>query len=539
MSNPYSNTLRPDQTPQSEPIPGREKEMTENRAGGHVFQLDKWTQLRRFLILGAEGPTYYATKREMVLDNATALQACVKEDPLKVLQVAVEIDSANRAPKRAPLLFALGVLMVRGNAKAKSIIQEQVGGFVRTASDLFQLLSVIRDLKGGGTWWASRSIRTMIRNWYNSKDPESLAYQLCKYRNRHGFTHQDAIRLGHPKPETEEHSALLRWAVQDEAGAPEGDFAAQVRAFEAVQEPDMPEGELQNLIQEHRLTWEMLPSDRLRDPAVWEAMLGHMPYRAMIRNLGRMGSVGLLTSLTEAAVAVASSITDPEAITKSRVHPLNILSALLTYQRGTGFRGSLTWEVVQQVVTALEDALDLSFGNVEPTGKRWYLAVDVSPSMSVGEISGIPGMTPRQAAAVLSLVLARREERYVIRGFADRMYDLDIQAGDTVKSAMAAVQGPWARTNAAAPMVDAASSETPVDLFVVLTDNESWFGNLHPSVALQQYREKMGIPARLAVVAMTSTGYSIADPKDPGMLDMVGFDSAAPEILRQFALGKI
>jgi 60 kDa SS-A/Ro ribonucleoprotein len=38
---------------------------------------------------------------------------------------------------------------------------------------------------------------------------------------------------------------------------------------------------------------------------------------------------------------------------------------------------------------------------------------------------------------------------------------------------------------------------------------------------------------------MTSNGFSIADPEDAGMLDMVGFDAAAPEIMREFALGRI
>jgi 60 kDa SS-A/Ro ribonucleoprotein len=36
---------------------------------------------------------------------------------------------------------------------------------------------------------------------------------------------------------------------------------------------------------------------------------------------------------------------------------------------------------------------------------------------------------------------------------------------------------------------------------------------------------------------MTSTGFTIADPTDAGMLDVVGFDSAAPAIMADFARG--
>ena len=60
-----------------------------------------------------------------------------------------------------------------------------------------------------------------------------------------------------------------------------------------------------------------------------------------------------------------------------------------------------------------------------------------------------------------------------------------------------------------------------------------------PAQALEAYRRKTGIPARLAVVGMTSTGFSIADPADAGMLDVVGFDTATPGLLSDFVAGRI
>jgi len=74
-----------------------------------------------------------------------------------------------------------------------------------------------------------------------------------------------------------------------------------------------------------------------------------------------------------------------------------------------------------------------------------------------------------------------------------------------------------------------------VDVFVVYTDNETWAGKVHPAQALQQYRASMGIPAKLVVVAMASNGFSIANPDDAGMLDVVGFDAATPALIADFA----
>jgi len=83
-------------------------------------------------------------------------------------------------------------------------------------------------------------------------------------------------------------------------------------------------------------------------------------------------------------------------------------------------------------------------------------------------------------------------------------------------------------------MVEALKHRWAVDAFVVFTDNETWAGNIHPAQALREYRERMGIAAKLVVVAMASNGFSIADPDDAGMLDVVGFDTATPGVLAEF-----
>jgi 60 kDa SS-A/Ro ribonucleoprotein len=41
------------------------------------------------------------------------------------------------------------------------------------------------------------------------------------------------------------------------------------------------------------------------------------------------------------------------------------------------------------------------------------------------------------------------------------------------------------------------------------------------------------------VIGMVSNGFSIADPEDPGMLDVVGFDTATPGVVAGFARGEL
>lgn len=78
-----------------------------------------------------------------------------------------------------------------------------------------------------------------------------------------------------------------------------------------------------------------------------------------------------------------------------------------------------------------------------------------------------------------------------------------------------------------------------VDVFVVFTDSETYAGKVHPAKALQMYRQRSGIDAKLAVMAFSANRFTIADPDDRGMLDIAGLDSGVPEILRQFVMGTI
>ncbi|MBR0806731.1 hypothetical protein JQ636_24555 [Bradyrhizobium japonicum] len=84
-------------------------------------------------------------------------------------------------------------------------------------------------------------------------------------------------------------------------------------------------------------------------------------------------------------------------------------------------------------------------------------------------------------------------------------------------------------------MLYALRNKIEVDAFVIYTDSEIWAGAVHPVQALREYRKQTRIAAKLIVVGMISTGFSIADPTDAGMLDVVGFDAAVPAIIADFA----
>jgi hypothetical protein len=75
MALNYAKLFNRRVTPQSRPIPGSTQ--VANSGGGYSWQVDDWTRFDRFLILGAEGGTYYITERDLVKQNHDAIVRCI------------------------------------------------------------------------------------------------------------------------------------------------------------------------------------------------------------------------------------------------------------------------------------------------------------------------------------------------------------------------------------------------------------------------------------------------------------------------------
>ena len=552
--------LQATETPQGLPIPGRD--MVENNAGGFVFKLDEWKQLERFLILGSEGGTFYVSEKKLTADNANKVLLLLKKDGVKVVEKTVEILKSGRAPKPDVAIFVLALAASKGDDATRKAALAAVPSALKTGTHLLKFVDSVNGLRGWG-----RGLKKAIQLWFKGRKNETLALQLVKYKQREGWSMKDVLRLAKPVPETEVQGKLFGWTAKNEkaewAKAPVApgdkalDFvwateqAAQTKLV--AEQADTAEAKailaeanqasvkkLVDLIVTYRLPREALPTEALNKVEVWEALLQEMPMTAMIRNLGTMSKIGLIKPLSDAEKLVFQRLTDAERLRGSKVHPIQILSALRTYSSGRGVRSAASWNVSTKVVEALDEAFELSFGAVEPAGTRHLLGLDVSGSMSWGEIAGVPGLSPSAATAALAVVAARTEPWTAIMGFADSFRNLGITAKDRFDVATRKVSGlTFGSTDASLPMTWALQNKIQVDTFVVMTDNETWAGNIQPVQALEKYRQATGIGAKLIVVGMTSTGFTIADPNDAGMLDVVGFDGATPALMAKFAKGEI
>jgi len=332
------------------------------------------------------------------------------------------------------------------------------------------------------------------------------------------------------------HARLFEWIAR--GGSTDG-MPAIVEGFARAQAAATAK-EAAVLVREHGLPREAIAPEHLGAPEVWEALLEDMPMTALLRNLATMTRVGVIQPGSAGTARVLEQLGDGKRLRRARVHPIAVLAALRTYAAGRGVRGQHAWTPVVQVIDALDAAFYAAFGNVEPAGKRHLLALDVSASMTWGAVAGVPGLTPRDASAAMALVTAATEPAYEAVGFTHGLTPLAISPRQRLEDAVRTLSDlPFGGTDCAQPMLYAMKHRREVDVFVVYTDSETWAGRVHPAQALRAYRERMGIAARLVVIGMVSNGFSIADPADPGMLDVVGFDAATPAVVAGFARGEL
>jgi 60 kDa SS-A/Ro ribonucleoprotein len=132
--------------------------------------------------------------------------------------------------------------------------------------------------------------------------------------------------------------------------------------------------------------------------------------------------------------------------------------------------------------------------------------------------------------------VARVEREHHFVGFSHQIETLGITSRMTLGQVTDIMERmPFGSTDCAAPMLHALHKGIEADVFVVYTDNETNSSrSMHPSEALRRYRRETGIDAKLIVAGLTATGFTIADPKDAGMLDVVGFDAKAVSIMGDF-----
>ena len=258
-----------------------------------------------------------------------------------------------------------------------------------------------------------------------------------------------------------------------------------------------------DLINSVGLSREHLPSQFFKKREIWEALLTSkgvngkgkgMPLTALIRNLGKLTSAEI--KIIEPRISADASasdrsvyykvqtptksaqkytpthpsyyaemifhrLTDQQEIRSARIHPYTILVAMLTYKKGQGDKGSLTWTPNYYILEALDFAFKLAFQNITPTGKQITIALDVSGSMSSAFCSGSPivNCATGSVAMMMMTLWVENQHRYKMWGGGGGV-DLE-EEGIAATAATAATATAATATAATATAATAATAAEP------------------------------------------------------------------------------
>lgn len=525
MKNQFHTHLTPQS--QMEPLDSRQ---VPNSEGGYVYAVDHWRQLRRFLIMGTTGGTFYINERGLTKQNVEAVNRCITENGLKVVDEVVKVSHEGLAYSNDPALFVLALAMTHGDGPTKTKAALALPRVARIPTHLFHFATYVQSMRGWG-----RVVKNAVSKWYTDAQPSRLALHLLKYQARDGWSHRDLVRLAHPKA-AGDIGQMLRYA----AGKPtefnleditaNDLFAARVLTISAAEAGDWTA--VASFVRDYSLPREMLPTEALNHPEVWSALLDHMPVHALLRNLGNLAKHGVLDSRATAVV------TSPDEIKRGRVHPLSVFTAMGMYSRGASRHGQ--WTPNRQMVQALEQSLNLAMkaDAEQPLNKRVLVGVDISGSMD-SQSSMSEHFTCAQLAGALACMLAAGHNADVI------LYDTSIKQLPqellfTLSPMLWAGKiGSQARggTNCALSVTYAERAATPYDAIINLTDNETWAGRDHAAAVYKKLHSRHG--TKYVNVQMASNSWLVTDPNHPGVLEVVGFDVSALPAISAFIRGEV
>lgn len=522
-----------------------DKRQIKNAAGGYTFATADFERAKRFLILGSES-NFYTPGQTLAKENASVLiklAEASEQSSHDLVDLIVTISTEGRAPKQNPGVFALAIASSHGTDAAKRYALSKLPAVARTGTTLFLFAGYVEQFRGWG-----RSLKRAVAEWYTDKPVDKLAYQAVKYQSREGWSHADLAKLAHPsRPEDAAFNALMQWVVN-------GKTEDVPRIVEGYLKAKTEGADVPALIREYGLTWEMVPTEALNEVSTWEALAdGNLPLGALLRQLPRLTRIGYIAPLSKNTTALVARLTDKEEVESARIHPIAVLTALKTYTAGRSERGSSTWTPDRKIADALDKMFYLAFKNVEPAGKRTLIGLDVSGSMDQRSSAGSV-LSAREATAAISLVTVATEPETHVIGFTsggsgwgrsrvtklEGITDLDstVSASRRLDDVIRDLKAlPFGGTDIALPMRYALAKKLEVDTFLVLTDNETWDGGQHVHQALNEYRAKTGIQAKLIVLSTEATGNKVVDPSDSDSLDIAGFDSAAPALVADFSRG--
>lgn len=461
-----------------------------------------------------------------------------------------------------PLAYALAVCARSTNQRVSQKAYQALPNVCKTPAQLFMFLKYCQRSLNLKSW--PRRHRKAIAKWYTENrqyldDPMLLAGHVTKYRRRHGFSHKKVLKSCHPN--SSKSSAEIKYilcyvvkgltkANQKIHDGNDKTFNNNIREFitdyETIKKQNVPEDDVIAIIRKWRLTWEQVPNRLLKTKNVLAALLPMMPLTALLRNLGKLTSFGLLQPNSKGEESTCSRLENEDILRQANLHPIQILSSLNGYCKGRGLRNpQLRWSINDNIVQSLTKAYmkQLTCSCQNPRlPPNILVAINIRRSME-NHVAGNPVMNCKHTATALAMTLIKWQSRTQIVTFGsdNPVQRLEIPISeDGIHDMEMALETVTARrendlTYFNEPFRYAHQNMGSVDAIILMTDCLTRGDQSNIRDAYRNFRQRYGDISFVTVGFHTNgEDFPVAEPQNPKMLDVIGLDAEAIDLIVSF-----
>lgn len=423
---------------------------TQNDAGGKAYSYTSKQALAQFAVTGTFHGSYYANAQTQLDRVKDLANECDSEFLAKLAVYSREQGKMKDVPA-----YLLAVLAARNETEWFK------RAFPRVCNNSKVLLGFAQIIRSGVTGRSSfgTSIKRQIQNWLTSKRPKSLYLASVGHSDP---SLADLIKMVHPRPRSEEQSAMFSYLLGKEC-----DFALlppDIQAFEALKRgetheiPDVPYRVLTNC----ELT-----------KAQWECIALNAPWNTLRQSLLTFGRRGVFDD--QAIVErLAETLSNQENVERFNAFPYELFATYLAVRD----------QVPVEISNAIQEAIDHSCRNVPQLSGKTLVGIDVSGSMTHHSITGRNGkpsaIRVAHCASLIACALLRHNKSAKLLGFDTRIHQqVALNPHDSIVSNIGRLRCPGGGTNVSLPIgwLNGPGRKSDYQNVIILSDNESWCGS--------------------------------------------------------------
>lgn len=440
----------------------------------------------------------------------------------------------------------------------------------------YEHLTLFIKLKQGDKKGFSNGLKHFVRSWYAKRSADELVDMICRKKQANGYSHLDLIRLCHIKvPEDSVLKAVFQRGSkfaqmqqqqqqqQKDAEQPESSSSNQedkdkdrlilLARFKTCEDPKAAV----EMINQHKLTVDMLPSHLQKSPEVLEALVPAMEYRTLLKQLWIMYDLNLLDSKNTLSKKVAFALANNKSLGAVKLHPFEIFSTWRLYEKNQRYLDSVKEEhrvkrvaktkVVPNpgICKKLKAAFEQSFDFAPVLGQRVIVTIDNRHGLYQKTIISRhkhPHISVIEASLIIALTLLKREKDVKVLTFTETGVEpLPIQKSMTFEEAYKfCVEKKQKKTKHSLelPVAYAKDNELKADVFITIGDsviNMAPQGKI-PTLAIVNYRKAAKLNnARYVAVGLSRAKQDLKfTPDDVKILEVGGFSADSAKVIEQF-----